>query len=162
MIAVSQTVYRIITGDELRAMEPNVSPAAHASLWAPSAAITCPYGITIAAAENAATNGVHFFFNFRVSGVSEAGGIYYISNGRDTIAAHYIVNAAGVHSAEVAEILTNKDHFFGDEERSFLARDEHGAHNHIGVFNFLADIMFRTVEGMYVGWRFKVELTQAG
>lgn len=100
---------KIITGDELRAMEPNVSPAAHASLWAPSAAITCPYGITIAAAENAATNGVHFYFNFKVSGVSEAGGIYYISNGHDTIAAHYVVNAAGVHSAEVAEILGEND-----------------------------------------------------
>lgn len=100
---------RLISGDELRAMEPNVSPDAYASLWAPSAAITCPYGITIAAAENAATNGVQFFFHFRVSDVSEVGGIYYVTNGTQTIAARYIVNAAGVHSAEVAEILGEND-----------------------------------------------------
>ena len=34
----------IISGDKLREMEPNVSAEATASLWAPTAAITCPYG----------------------------------------------------------------------------------------------------------------------
>lgn len=96
---------RIISQDELRAMEPNISDEATHSLWAPSAAITCPYGITIAAAENAATNGVDFFFNFKVTGASLAGNIHYISNGTDTLAAKYVVNCAGVHSAEMAALL---------------------------------------------------------
>jgi len=96
---------KIISKDELRRMEPNVSEKATASLWAPTAAITCPYGITIAAAENAATNGVDFYFNFEVTGASNAGGIHYISNGDETISARYVVNCAGVNSAKVAEIL---------------------------------------------------------
>ncbi|MBQ8332157.1 MAG: NAD(P)/FAD-dependent oxidoreductase, partial [Clostridia bacterium] len=100
---------RIIGQEELRKMEPNISPEATCSLWAPSAAITCPYGITIAAAENAATNGVDFYFNFKVTGASRAGGIHYISNGEETIAARYVVNCAGVHSAELAEILGEND-----------------------------------------------------
>ncbi|MBQ2725940.1 MAG: NAD(P)/FAD-dependent oxidoreductase [Clostridia bacterium] len=100
---------RIIGQEELRRMEPNISPEATCSLWAPSAAITCPYGITIAAAENAATNGVDFYFNFKVTGASMAGDIHYISNGDETIAARYVVNCAGVHSAEVAEILGEHD-----------------------------------------------------
>jgi len=100
---------QIIGQEQLHAMEPNISSEATASLWAPSAAITCPYGITIAAAENAATNGVDFYFNFRVSDVSSAGDIYYVTNSTDTIAARYIVNCAGVHSALVAEILGEHD-----------------------------------------------------
>lgn len=100
---------KIISGDELRKMEPNVSAEATASLWAPSAAITCPYGITIAAAENAATNGVDFYFNFKVTDSSSAGGIYYVTNGTDTISAKYVVNCAGVHSDKVAKILGEHD-----------------------------------------------------
>lgn len=100
---------RIIGRDELRAMEPNISEEASMSLWAPSAAITCPYGLTIAAAECAATNGVDFYFHFPVTDSSHAGGIYYISSGEKTIAARYVVNCAGVHSAEVAEILGECD-----------------------------------------------------
>ena len=104
---------RIIGQEELRKMEPNISPEATCSLWAPSAAITCPYGITIAAAENAATNGVDFYFNFKVTGASMAGDIHYISNGDETIAARYVVNCAGVHSAEVGS-------FFGHQSRYTL------------------------------------------
>lgn len=100
---------RLIGRDELRTMEPNISEKAVGSLFAPSAAITCPYGITIAAAENAVTNGVDFYFNFKVTGASEAGGIYYISNGHDTIAARYVINCAGVNSADVAELLGEND-----------------------------------------------------
>lgn len=100
---------KIIGADELRSMEPNISSDASISLFAPTAAITCPYGITIAAAENAATNGVDFYFNFKVTGASEAGGIHYISNGTDTVAARYVVNCAGVNSAKIAEILGEND-----------------------------------------------------
>lgn len=100
---------KIISGDELRKMEPNVSAEATASLWAPSAAITCPYGITIAAAENAATNGVVFRFNFKVTDSSYVGGTHYVTNGEETVAAKYVVNCAGVHSADVAKILGEND-----------------------------------------------------
>lgn len=100
---------RIIDQEELRKMEPNISEEATCSLWAPSAAITCPYGITIAAAENAVTNGVDFYFNFKVTGASNAGGIHYISNGEDTISARYVVNCAGVNSAEIATLLGEHD-----------------------------------------------------
>ena len=100
---------RIIDRDELRRMEPNISPDATCSLWAPTAAITCPYGITIAAADNAVVNGVDFYLNFEVTDASCAGGIYYITNGEKTVAARYVVNCAGVHSAEVAAILGEND-----------------------------------------------------
>lgn len=99
----------IIGRDRLRAMEPNISEEATHSLWAPTAAITCPYGITIAAAENAVTNGVDFYFNFKVSSASRDGEGFAVSDGEKTIRARYVVNCAGVHSAELAGILGEKD-----------------------------------------------------
>lgn len=100
---------RILTKEELLEMEPNVSDKATGSLFAPTAAITCPYGICIAAAENAATNGVDFHFNFKVTGVSEQDGIYTVTDGEHTLSARYVVNCAGVHSDEIAELLGEED-----------------------------------------------------
>ena len=45
---------RIIERDELVGMEPNISDAAVAALWAPTGGIVCPFGLTFALAENAA------------------------------------------------------------------------------------------------------------
>ena len=53
---------RIIERDELVAMEPNISDAAVAALYAPTGAIVCPFGLNFALAENAAANGVKFHF----------------------------------------------------------------------------------------------------
>ena len=96
---------RILSREELRQMEPNISEEATASLWAPSAGVVCPYGLAIAAAENAATNGVDFYFHFAVSHAEREDDCYAVSNGTDTIRARRIVNAAGVASADMAKIL---------------------------------------------------------
>ena len=49
---------RIVKGDELRAMEPNLSDDATAALLSPDAGTLIPYEYNIALAENAADNGV--------------------------------------------------------------------------------------------------------
>lgn len=45
---------QIITGDDARKMEPNVTDEVVAALYAPTGGIVCPFGMTIAMAENAA------------------------------------------------------------------------------------------------------------
>lgn len=97
----------IISQDKLLQMEPNISRKARASLYAPTAAITCPYGITIAAAENAVTNGVDLYLGFKVNNSFMSDGIHYITNqdGNATLAAKYVVNCAGVNSVKIAKIL---------------------------------------------------------
>jgi glycerol-3-phosphate dehydrogenase len=49
---------RIVRGDELKAMEPNIAPEMTAALHSPDAGTLIPYEYTIALAENAADNGV--------------------------------------------------------------------------------------------------------
>ncbi len=96
---------RILTRDELREREPNVSPEATASLWAPSAGIVCPYGLAVAAAENAATNGAAIYLNCPIRSVAEEDGVYAASDGATVIRARRIVNCAGVASAELASLI---------------------------------------------------------
>ena len=100
---------RLISGEELRKMEPNVSDKAVGSLYAPSAGIVCPYGLAIAAAENAVTNGATVKLNFKVTDVSYSEDVYSVSNGKETLKARFIVNAAGASADKVAAIIGEKD-----------------------------------------------------
>ncbi len=49
---------RLLTGEEVRNLEPNVSQGVAAALYIPSGGIVCPYEMTVALAENAYHNGV--------------------------------------------------------------------------------------------------------
>lgn len=101
---------RLISGDELRKMEPNVSENAVGSLYAPTAGIISTYGLTIAAAENAATNGVRFVFDFCVTDVSYENDLYTVRDGDGrAYAAKYLINAAGAAAPEIASIIGEKN-----------------------------------------------------
>ncbi|MBO7157700.1 MAG: NAD(P)/FAD-dependent oxidoreductase, partial [Clostridia bacterium] len=99
----------ILSGDELRHWEPNLSPEVKWAVWAPTAGIVCPYDLTLALAENAATNGVEFHFNFRVSTVTQEDDAYILSDGDRQVRARYVVNAAGLASADVATLIGEQD-----------------------------------------------------
>ena len=51
---------RIVDGKEAHELEPNLTEAVVAALYAPTAGIVCPFGMNIAYAENASVNGVEF------------------------------------------------------------------------------------------------------
>ena len=92
---------RIIERDELVGMEPNISDAAVAALWAPTGGIVCPFGLTFALAENAAKNGVQFRFDTKVTGLHplDGGGTgWAVETDHGTLETRYIVNAAGVYA----------------------------------------------------------------
>ena len=64
---------RLVSGDEARALEPRLSKEAVAALWAPTAAIACPYEFCIACAENARANGAVWKLGAPVSAMRDAG-----------------------------------------------------------------------------------------
>ncbi len=124
---------RIISGDEARRAEPNISDGAVAALYAPTGGIVCPFEMTIAFAENAFENGVDFRFLHEVKSVERTEGGYRITalkrgersvrlnsgaaanyriydNGGETqtITAKYIVNAAGVYADRFHNMVSEK------------------------------------------------------
>ena len=94
----------IVERDRLRELEPNISPDAVAALWAPTGAIVCPFGLTIALAENAAANGVRFQFNTKVTAIRPENGHWVIETNCGTFETRAVVNAAGVY----ADVLHNQ------------------------------------------------------
>ena len=99
---------RIVSGDEARALEPALSGEVAAALFAPTAGIVCPFGMTIAFAENAAENGAEFSFLTKVGKIEKTDGGFCVKTDRGDFDAKYVVNAAGVY-ADVFHNMVSDD-----------------------------------------------------
>ena len=89
---------RILTKEEVKEMEPNVTDDMVGALYAPTGGIVCPFGLTIALAENAAMNGVEFKFNTEVENIVKTDEGFELTTSQGVLKAKYVVNAAGVHA----------------------------------------------------------------
>ncbi len=74
------------------------------------AGVVCPYGLTIAYAENAAENGVAAFLNTAVIGMDtdESGVITAVHTNRGTVYPKIVINAAGVFADDIAEMAHDR------------------------------------------------------
>ncbi len=99
---------QILTGDQVREMEPNVTDTVVAALYAPTGGIVCPFGLTIALAENACENGVEFLFNTGIESVKKTESGYDLEAGDTLIHASCVVNAAGVYADTFHNMVSEK------------------------------------------------------
>ncbi|NNJ30236.1 NAD(P)/FAD-dependent oxidoreductase [Lacrimispora defluvii] len=97
----------ILTGDEVRAMEPSVSETVVAALYAPTGGIVCPFGLTIALAENACDNGADFLFETEIETINKTDSGYDLISSNKIIHASYVVNAAGVYSDQIHNMVSD-------------------------------------------------------
>lgn len=102
---------KILSGDEARGVEPNLSPEVTKALSVPAAGIICPYALTIAAVGNAMDNGATLLTNYCVNRIQkqEHGFTVCAEDGRE-IGAEYLINCAGAYSDQIAALLD--DRFF--------------------------------------------------
>lgn len=99
---------RIISKEEVKKMEPNITDDIAAALYAPSGGIVCPFGLTIAMAENACENGVDFQFDTEVMNiVSEECG-YRLETSKGVIESKLVVNAAGVYADKFHNMVSDE------------------------------------------------------
>lgn len=98
---------RIIEREELAALEPNISDSAVAALYAPTGGIVCPFGLTYALAENAASNGAKFRFDSEVTGIEKIDGGWRVQTSRGDLKARVVVNAAGVFSGKLHNMVSD-------------------------------------------------------
>ena len=89
---------KILNRQQLKELEPNVSDKAVAALHAPTGGVVCPFGLTIALAENAAVNGVEFHLETEVQGIEKIGNSYLLTTDKGTFETKAVVNAAGVYA----------------------------------------------------------------
>lgn len=113
----------IVGSERLREMEPNIAKDAVAALWAPTAAIVCPYELCIAAAENAVANGAEFVRNFEVTGIDFADGVFTLHSSEKEIQAKTVVNAAGVFADRIAAMIGDTSFSITPRKGEYLLLD---------------------------------------
>ncbi len=97
---------KIISGDEARAKEPNLSKKVIAALDVPMGGIVCPFELTIALAENAAVNGVEFAFDNEVKDICPEDGGYKVVTSKQEIHTKIVINAAGVYADRIHAMVS--------------------------------------------------------
>lgn len=91
------TGLEILWADALYQKEPALAPGIYAALYAPTSAIVCPFGLTIALAENARQNGCEFRFNSAVERVERRGDHFLLRTAQGDIESRVVINAAGLY-----------------------------------------------------------------
>ncbi|MCD7827540.1 MAG: NAD(P)/FAD-dependent oxidoreductase [Clostridiales bacterium] len=106
----------LLSGEELHKREPNLNKDFKFAIYNPSAGCVCPYGLTIAYAENAVQNGVRVSLNTAVLGMKvKSEKITEVVTNRGTVYPKIVINAAGVFADNIAEMA--HDMFFSIHPR---------------------------------------------
>ncbi len=92
----------ILNREQALALEPNLNPNVLHALYCRGAGICSPYEMAIAMAENAIANGAELYLNTPVTGIAEQNHVFTITTPGASFQARYVINCAGVHSAEVS------------------------------------------------------------
>lgn len=76
------------------------------AMWSPTTAILSPFQFTYGMAENAADNGVEFYFDSEVTAIErDEEGIYTVKTASGEIRTRWVVNCAGLGSDKVSAML---------------------------------------------------------
>ncbi len=99
---------RILSKKEIRGLEPNVTKDVAAALYAPTGGIVCPFGLTIAMAENACENGVKFRFDTEVLNIVHKEGGYLLETSKGLVESKLVINAAGVYADKFHNMVSDE------------------------------------------------------
>lgn len=99
----------ILDREKVLAIEPGAGEKVAAALYAPTGAIVCPFGLTIALAENAAVNGVDFHFKTEVKEIHKKEDGYEILTNQGILKTRSVINAAGVYADEIHNMVCVND-----------------------------------------------------
>ncbi|MHA1410917.1 MAG: NAD(P)/FAD-dependent oxidoreductase, partial [Candidatus Odinarchaeia archaeon] len=98
----------IIDKKTIKKLEPNIDGIA--ALSSPNSAVTLPYSLTIAYAENAVMNGVTYKFNSEVVAISQNNSGFLIKTKSGNYLSHIVVNSTGVFSDKIAQMVGITDY----------------------------------------------------
>lgn len=127
---------KILNREEVLELEPNITDDVYAALYAPTGGIVCPFGLNIALAENASTNGIEFKFNTEAQDIEKIDGGFIIKTNQGDIKTKYIVNAAGVYADKFHNMVSeNKINITARKGEYFLLDKTAGNHVSKTIFS---------------------------
>ena len=97
-----QIPYEILTGEQARTLEPNLSDNVSKALSLPTTAVIVPWEVTMAAVEEAMLNGIELKLNYEVKNIKKENDIFLINNEIET---KILINCAGVNCDDITNML---------------------------------------------------------
>lgn len=135
---------KLLTGDEVREIEGALSKTITCALQAPTGAIVCPYDLTVAAIGNAMDNGCDLKCGFEVKKIENKDGKYVIYSDTETVEAKYVINAAGLYSDEVSDMVAEESFKVHPRRGEYMVLDKTSG-------NLVGHTIFRTPSKMGKG-----------
>ena len=135
---------KIIERDELRLLEPNVSPKALFALYAPTGAIICPYELAIAAIGNAMDNGAELKCNYEVCAIEKKENGYSIFSQTDCISSRFVINCTGIYADKTASYVSDSSISITPRKGEYILLDKECG-------NLVSHTLFRTPSEMGKG-----------
>lgn len=100
---------RLLSGDEARALEPELSGSVTEALLAPTAAIISPWEYALAMAETAVQNGVALYRSCPATAIVRDADGFAITTPQGVFHSRYLINAAGVRADEVHALIGERN-----------------------------------------------------
>ena len=114
----------IIGPERIHELEPQASPDAIQALYCPHTGIVDPFDVAIAAAENAASNGVEFLFNAPVHSVEQHNDSFILHTPKEDISAKWLINAAGCYADAISDMAGGEHFEIGWRQGNLLVLDK--------------------------------------
>ena len=118
---------KLLDKEELLSREPNLSKEVRGALYAPGAGVVNPWRLCIAMSEAAAENGVEFFLNSEVTAIEKTSKGFKITAGGKEYESLYIVNAAGIYSDKIANMVGQTDFTIHPSKGQYYLLDKNQA-----------------------------------
>ena len=99
----------ILDREETHLLEPQLSADVKGCLLVPDSAIVSPWELALALMETAVKNGVELKLNNRVEAISRDDEGFIIKTSEGECRSRYIINAAGINSDKVHELIGDKE-----------------------------------------------------
>lgn len=116
---------RILSREQVLAMEPNLTDNTLGALHAPTAGIMSPFGAALALAENAARNGVTILRECPATALAVTDGrIAGVHTPQGFIATRFVVNAAGVESGMISRLAGDDSFCIKPRKGEYLLFDK--------------------------------------
>ena len=122
---------KLLSPEEVKAMEPNISPEVKGALYAPTAGIIDPFNLVVHTVENAVDNGVNLFLNEEVINIEYSNELTKIITKKNVYEAKMVVDAAGLASDKIARMVTDIDWKITPRKGQYFVLD----HYKVGLVN---------------------------
>ena len=121
---------RILSQAELLDKEPHLNPLAMGSLWAPTAGVTEPWQVCLAAVENALANDLDLRLGETVTGfVQEKGHVKKVLTNRGEYECDGVLNAAGLYADHIATLVGDEGIPLSPRRGQYILLNKFTAHD---------------------------------